>query len=116
MESLRELNLSLLSTFVQAVSTGSFRDAADERGLAASTVQKHMRSLEQQLDLVLFERNGRTIRPTRVAHALALAAAPLLKEGQLLQTRIHELRASTDHIVRLACSPIHLAHFLGPVL
>lgn len=116
MESIRGVDMALLETLVAVMETGSFRAAADERAIAASTVQKHMRGLERQLDLVLFERVGRNIEPTDAAHRLASAAEPLLREARNLEARIQGIRSTGRQSVRIACAPIHLAHFLGATL
>src|SRR5215204_6216842 len=65
-----QASLSLLRTFESAGRTGSFRSAALELNLSPSAVSHAIRSLEQSLGVVLFERDGRTVRLSGEGEAL----------------------------------------------
>ncbi len=63
-------DLRLLQQFVAVYRHRSFRSAADEMGIAQSSVTKRIQQLEQQLGLRLFNRTTRTVEPTDSARQL----------------------------------------------
>jgi LysR family transcriptional regulator, glycine cleavage system transcriptional activator len=73
---LRNLHLTALRAFEAATRTGSFRLAADDLGLTPSAVSHAIRGLEQDLGTVLFEREGRSIRPARELHRVGSLGPP----------------------------------------
>jgi len=64
------LELKLLHYFDAAFRAPSFREAAIELGIAISSLSGSMSALEEELGMVLFERAGRGLRPTRTAYWL----------------------------------------------
>ena len=73
-------NWSLIQSFLGALEHGSLMGAARATGMSQPTLGRHIAELENQLDLVLFERTGRGLLPTQ--NALALAdAARLMQDG-----------------------------------
>ena len=63
-------DLRLLQQFVSVYRNRSFRSAADEMGIAQSSVTKRIQHLEAQLGLRLFNRTTRTVEPTDGARQL----------------------------------------------
>lgn len=53
------MNLQYFKTFKTILETGSFQNAAHKLGYAQSTITFHMRQLEQELSIQLFEKVGR---------------------------------------------------------
>ncbi len=79
-------DLRLLEQFVSVYRHRSFRSAAEEMGVAQSSVTKRIQHLEQQLGLRLFNRTTRSVEPTDSARQLidraerALQAADAFEE------------------------------------
>jgi DNA-binding transcriptional LysR family regulator len=67
-----------LSYFVATCRAGSLALAADELGIAASTLSTTMKTLEQDLGLELFRRINNGLYPTEAARTLMRAADSLL--------------------------------------
>lgn len=65
---------ALIQSFLAALEHGSLLGAARATGVSQPTLGRHIAELEQQLQLVLFERTGRGLQPTAQALALADAA------------------------------------------
>lgn len=65
------MDLDLLRTFLAVVEGPTLTAAAARRQVTKSAISQQLRSLEGQLGLLLFERSGRTLRPTDAAHTLA---------------------------------------------
>lgn len=58
------MDMKLLQTFVVAAKTLNFRKAADQLFLAQPTVTQHVRLLENELRVQLFDRSGKRVRLT----------------------------------------------------
>ncbi|OZI61736.1 LysR family transcriptional regulator [Bordetella genomosp. 11] len=73
-------SLTELSAFAAIVRHASFRAAADELGMSASTLSHMMRALEQRLGLRLFHRTTRSVAPTEAGARFFGNVAPILNE------------------------------------
>lgn len=51
--------LKLIKTFIAVYETRSFSKAADQLFISQPTVSVHIKQLEEQLNVKLFDRNGR---------------------------------------------------------
>lgn len=67
--------------------TGSFAGAADDMGLTASAVSLQVKRLEEYLGQPLFDRSGRTSRPTPLARELAENVRTALEAVEAARTR-----------------------------
>ncbi len=67
------MNLELLRTFVDLARSPNLAGAAARRHVTRSAVSQQMKTLEAQLGVRLFERVGRSLRPTASAAGLAAA-------------------------------------------
>lgn len=79
-----------LRSFMAIVDTGSFTKAADQVNKTQSAVSMHVRKLEEQLGVALFQKNGRGVRLTDegdrlvdfAREILRIEASALLQIGQ----------------------------------
>jgi DNA-binding transcriptional LysR family regulator len=78
-------DLRLLRQFVSVYRNRSFRSAADEMGIAQSSVTKRIQHLEQELGLRLFNRTTRTVEPTDSARQLIGKAENALQAASAFQ-------------------------------
>jgi DNA-binding transcriptional LysR family regulator len=108
-----QASLSLLRTFESAGRTGSFRSAALELNLSPSAVSHAIRSLEQSLGVVLFERDGRTVRLSGDGEALmrhvGRAFEDLRRGMEIVSTR-------GPRLLRVHSAPSFAAQWLAPRL
>ena len=72
------VELRTLAYFVTACRSVSFALAADDLGIAVSTLSTTMKALERDLGLSLFRRINNSLYPTDAARALMRGADPLL--------------------------------------
>lgn len=70
------MNLELLRTFLAAEEASNLAAAARQRHVTKSAISQQLKVLEAQMAVPLFERVGRTLRPTDEARALASALRP----------------------------------------
>ena len=69
-----------MTAFAAIVRHASFRAAADELGMSASTLSHMMRALEQRLGLRLFHRTTRSVAATEAGARFFHNVAPILKD------------------------------------
>ncbi|WP_151637829.1 LysR family transcriptional regulator [Noviherbaspirillum aerium] len=68
--SLPLLELDVLRTFAAGVDIGNFARAAEKIGRSQSAVSLQMKKLEEQLDIAIFEKQGRSLALTGAGRAL----------------------------------------------
>jgi DNA-binding transcriptional LysR family regulator len=79
----RDFDWRLVRSFLAALDSRSLLGAARTLGTTQPTVGRHIAELEGQLGVVLFERTGRGLLPTDMAHRLEESARAM--EGGALQ-------------------------------
>lgn len=110
----RSSQLAALAAFESAARHQNFAHAAAELNLTASAVSHHVRKLEAQLDVALFQRHARGVLLTPEGRMLADAAAGALGD---LDSVIGSLRAARDtQRVRITCLPSLATTWLMPRL
>ena len=78
------MELRQLETFCAVVRSGSFSRAAEEMYLSQPAVSLHIKALESELGVMLFERSGRSVRltqPGELFHEYAVRIIQLLQEA-----------------------------------
>ncbi|MFF0309671.1 LysR family transcriptional regulator [Streptosporangium sp. NPDC004379] len=76
------MELRQLRTFEAVIRGGTVTDAANELGLAPSTVSEQIRALERSLGVELFERTARGMRPTGAGERMLDWARRLLDAAE----------------------------------
>lgn len=110
----RSSQLAALAAFESAARHQNFAHAAAELNLTASAVSHHVRKLEAQLGIALFQRHARGVLLTPEGRMLADAAAGALGD---LDGVIGSLRAARDaQRVRISCLPSLATTWLMPRL
>jgi LysR family transcriptional regulator, glycine cleavage system transcriptional activator len=104
-------SLSALRAFDAAAKRGSFRAAADHLSVTPTAISHHIRGLEDQLGVKLFERAGREATLTEDGKRLAETT---LQAFGMLDDTVRALRRTSRRVVRLAAGPIFTARWLMP--
>ncbi|MGJ8528898.1 LysR family transcriptional regulator [Maritalea sp.] len=105
----------LWRSFLSVMDEGSLSGAARALGASQPTIGRHVEELENCLDAVLFDRTGRGLKPTSVAHQLVEPvrhAKAALAEAQLAVTGATQM---LDGTVRITASQI-ISHNILPKL
>ncbi len=97
-------NLTELQAFTTIVQHASFRAAADELGLSASTLSHMMRTFEQRLGLRLLNRTTRSVAPTAAGARLFHSLGPLLSQLDLALADVGMLSERPSGNVRINAS------------
>lgn len=98
------LSLAELSALTLIVTHRSFRKAADELGLSASTLSHMMRTLEANLGVRLLNRTTRSVAPTPAGERLVTRMAPLLREFELALEEVNAFRDLPSGSLRISAS------------
>lgn len=93
-------NVIHLQSFRSVAITGSVRSAAHSLGLSPSAVSHHLKLLEQDTGLALFQRHGRGLSLTDTGHAILGEVDSVLEASSHLSQRIGDL--TTDRVHRLS--------------
>lgn len=109
---LRAISPRRLETLVSIVRNGSFTEAARADGLAAPTVHRAARDLEQALGVPLFETTSHGVRPTRQAEILARKAGLALAEVRQARAEIAESCGREVGRTVIGAMPLARAHLV----
>jgi DNA-binding transcriptional LysR family regulator len=93
-----------LTAFSTIARHGSFRAAADEMGVAPSTLSHMMRGLEERLGLRLFNRTTRSVAATEAGRRLLASLNPLLTGIDTALADVRELHDRPNGPVRINAS------------
>lgn len=105
-----------LKAFLLVAETGSFSLAAQKLHLTQPAVSKRVAQLEEQLNVTLFDRIGRTISTTEAGEALLPHARAVQLELQAAEQSVRDLAGEVRGRLRLATSHHIGLHRLPPVL
>ncbi len=97
---------SQLETFICVVDVGSFSKAAERLYISAPAVIKQINSLENSLDLQLFERTHRGLLVTEAGQSLYKDAKYLIQYSKESLVRARNAMNHDDEIIRVGISPM----------
>jgi DNA-binding transcriptional LysR family regulator len=106
-------SLTMLRTFEAAGRIGSFRGAALELNLSPSAVSHAIRSLEQSLGVVLFDRDGRNVRLSADGEALMRHVGRAFDD---LRRGMEVVSTLGPKLLRVHSAPSFAAQWLAPRL
>jgi DNA-binding transcriptional LysR family regulator len=98
------LDLMRLQTFLHAAEHLSFSAAARHMHLTQPTVSHHIKALEDDLGVELFERSGGSLRLTEAGRLLLPRARKLVRESIELHQMMESLHDRILGEIRIACS------------
>src|SRR5437867_8512056 len=110
------MELRQLECFVATAREGTYSAASELLHLAQPAVWKHVRGLESELGIALFERTGRRVRLTTAGQAILDRSEQLLDAAARMRTFAGELRDGRAGMVRIGCLAPHVLGFLAPVV
>ncbi len=93
--------LNDLTAFAAVARYRSFRRAADELGLAPSSLSHAMRTLERNLGVRLLHRTTRSVTPTEAGERLLARLAPALRDLDLALGEVDAFQAEPGGTVRI---------------
>jgi len=110
------VDIALLKTFIAVAETGSFSVAAERLFVTQPAISKRIAALENELDVRLFDRIGRSITLTEGGQALLPRAQTILLELEDSIRAISSLSSDIRGTLRFATSHHIGLHRLPPIL
>jgi DNA-binding transcriptional LysR family regulator len=110
------MDLRALEVFCRIVELRSFSRAAESVFLSQPTVSGHIKALEAELGLRLFDRAGRTVTPTRAGDLLYGYARRILALREEAQQAINEHKGGLKGHLPIGGSSIPGAYVLPPLV
>lgn len=110
------MDLRALEVFCKIVELRSFSRAAEAVLLTQPTVSGHIKALETELGLRLFDRAGRTVTPTRAGELLHSYARRILALRDEAQQAINEHKGGLKGHLTVGGSSIPGAYILPPLV
>lgn len=109
------MDVRQLQTFIVVARLLNFRAAADELNYSQSTVSDHIRNLEQDLDVKLFERFGRKVFLNEQGKKLISPAERMIKDAE----EIHNLFTKDEKVqgtLKIGAAETLCVYWLPPLL
>ncbi len=98
------IEVARLETFLQAAENLSFTEAARNLHLTQPTVSHHIKALECELNVKLFERDSPGLRLTEAGRLLLPWARKVVRDSIELQGMMEALQSGIAGNLRIACS------------
>ncbi|MGH7015045.1 MAG: LysR substrate-binding domain-containing protein [Stellaceae bacterium] len=108
--------LAEIAKFVVIAEHRSFSKAASELGVSVSTLSKTLRSLEERLDIRLFNRTTRRVVLTEAGQQLLIEVRPALNKLQTAVENVGALRNTPAGLLRLNVSSLAATMVISPIL
>lgn len=105
-----------LRAFETVVELGSLSAAARVLNLSEPALSRKITALEAELDLTLFDRSRRQLRPTEVGRAFLQEVQPILSGLRRISDFADEIRAGARRRLRLVSMPRLGTAITGPVI
>lgn len=105
-----------MRSFVAVMDEGSLQAAARKLRSSQPTISRHVAMLEQQLNSVLFERAGRKLLPTEMAHSIVKYARMMESSANAIGLALTAKSQATTGTVRISASQISSSYLLPSIL
>jgi DNA-binding transcriptional LysR family regulator len=110
------MDLRQLRVFVEIVRQGSFTRAAERLHIAQPAVSVSIRKLEEELDLILLNRQEKRISLTAEGENLLRHAERILDNLSAAETEMAELRGLTQGEVRIGIPPMMSSYYFPLII
>lgn len=96
--------------------TGNLLEAARRHNLTPSAVHKHLKALERELGVTLYEKRAGSLKLTQAGEVVLPFFNDILSYRQAALDALSEWKHGPGGIVRLGAGPVFSTHLLPPVL
>lgn len=100
------MTIEQIQYFLKVVECNSFSEAAEELYTTQSSVSKHIRSLEQDLNVQLFDRSSRRIRLTEAGNIILSDAQKMYETYEHMSKSIIDYRNDENDTITIASIPV----------
>lgn len=109
------MTLKQLEYFYTAAKLQHFNQAADQLNISEPTLSRAISSLESELGVILFEKQGRGIVLTRAGKVLLNNAEAILSQVRRTENRMHDIASGTGHVNIAYVAPLARS-FIPPMV
>jgi LysR family nitrogen assimilation transcriptional regulator len=110
------MDVTQLKILIHVAELGSLSRAADRMGIAQPALSRHVRLLEEELGVRLFERHGRGMLVTEIGKEVLDHAARVLAELEAIRSTATGGRASFRGLVTIGTTPTVAAIITAPLV
>ena len=110
------MDLRQLKAFLEVANTLNFTRAAEALSIAQPAVSMSIGKLEEELDLILFNRQGRQIALTTEGEVLLRHAKKILADISVAETEMNELKELSSGEVRIGIPPMMSSYYFPRVI
>jgi LysR family transcriptional regulator for metE and metH len=110
------LDIRHLEMIVALADTPRVTEAAEKLRITPSALSHRLREVERRLEMPLFMRVHKRLRPTPAADYLAQVAKRLLADMARAEEDVRKMARGVRHVVRLAVESYSAYHWLPPFL
>ena len=110
------VDIRQLRFFVEIVRYGNFTKAAEQLHVAQPAVSMSIKKLEEELELVLFNRREKKVSLTAEGEIFLVHAQRILMEVKSAETEMDELRGLSKGEVRVGIPPMLSAFFFPDII
>ncbi|MCL2761462.1 MAG: LysR family transcriptional regulator [Desulfuromonadales bacterium] len=110
------MDIRQIQLFLEIVKQGSFTKAAKELHIVQPAVSIAMKKLEEELDLILFNRKDKGIFLTTDGEVFLKHAEKIIREVKSAKSEMEELRGLEKGNVRIGISPMMSAYFFPQII
>ncbi len=108
--------ITSIEVFLAVARLGSFTDGATELGMSRAMVSKHIKALENQLSVRLFDRNTRVINLTEAGRAYRDRVDPVLEALANIESNIGDMSGTARGTLAVAAPTSFGVFHLSPVI
>lgn len=105
-----------LQSLIILEETGSITQTAEKLYVSAPAIHKRLKSLEETLDVQLYEKAGRQIRLTEAAKGLLPHAKTLLAQRDAIHSYLEGWKGSERSILRIGAGSTFSSYLLPPLI
>ncbi|WP_046176124.1 LysR family transcriptional regulator [Domibacillus indicus] len=110
------MNIHWLKTFLKAAETENFRQASEELYITQPAVTKHIKRLEEELDIQLFERTGKAVKLTEAGLSFLPHAKEMARSFESNMSAFNAWKQGYTRKLSIACAPQIASSFLPKLL
>ncbi|OES43503.1 LysR family transcriptional regulator [Domibacillus iocasae] len=110
------MNINCLKKFITAAETENFRQASEVLYITQPAVTKHIHRLEDELDIQLFERTGKSVKLTQAGLFFLPRAKEIIDSFDRNMEDFNAWKQGYTQKLSIACAPQIASSFLPPLL
>jgi LysR family transcriptional activator of glutamate synthase operon len=111
------MHIHSMEYFLAIVDYNSFTQAALEKNISQSSLSKHIKNLEDEFQVTLFDRNTHKLQLTKPGVAFAAYAENIVREYNLMSRTMEQYREGEKYRLKISCVPImHLYNIANMIL